>query len=85
MLVDGDPVQAEPAVGDRVVQVDQQDALHAVEGEPLPHLDPEQGRELARLPEEGLVILGGRLRHRLGCGHASKPCHRRDGPHSNRV
>ena len=46
---------AQAALRRRVVQVDEQDALHAVEAEPLPHLDAEQVREDLRLPEESAV------------------------------
>ena len=41
----------------RVVQVIDQDALHAVEGEPLPHLDAEQVRQTPRLAEEACVLI----------------------------
>jgi hypothetical protein len=51
-------VDAEAALLGRVVQVDQQDPLHAVEGEPLPHLDAEEVGEDTGLPEEGLLVTG---------------------------
>ena len=57
----GDP---EAALGDGVVHVDEQDALHAVEAEPLPHLDAEDVRERPRLPEEPRVVVGAVLGRR---------------------
>ena len=72
----GGLVDAEAAVGRRVVQVDQQDPLHAVEGEPLPHLDAEQVGEDAGLSEELLLVAGlfrvrGRDSHSETCCHAT--------------
>ena len=52
-------VDAEAAVGDRVVHVDEQDALHAVEAEALPHLHAEDVRQRPRLPEEPGVVAAG--------------------------
>ncbi len=49
-------VDPEAALGDRVVHVEEQDALHAVEAEALPHLDAEDVHERPRLPEEALVL-----------------------------
>ena len=48
-------VDAEAAVGDRVVHVVQQDALHAVEGEPFPQLNAEEVRQHAGMAKEGLA------------------------------
>ncbi len=77
----GPLVHAEAAVGHGVVQVDQQDPLHAVEGEPLPHLDAEEVGEDAGLTEEGL--LGGLLARGLRTlgtrgrvSHVVRPCQR---------
>ena len=53
MLGGGCLVDAEAALGGRVVQVVEQDALHAVEGEPLPHLDAEQVGQHSGMAEEG--------------------------------
>ena len=60
----GDP---QSAVLDRVVQVEQQDALHAVEAEPLPELDAEQVGQYPRLAEEGPLVV---LRLLDDVGHA---------------
>ena len=48
-------VDAEAALGGGVVEVDEQDALHAVEAEPLPQLHPEQVRQHTGLAEEAGV------------------------------
>ena len=55
-------VHPEAALGDRVVHVEEQDALHAVEAEPLPQLHAEDGREGSRLPEEAGVLVSAALR-----------------------
>ena len=68
----------EPLVLHRVVEVDEQDALHPVEREPFPHLHAEDGREGSRLAEEGLLVAPG-----CGClvffvhdvAHATPWCH----------
>ena len=60
----GDP---QSAVLDRVVQVEQQDALHAVEAEPLPQLDAEEVGQDPRLAEEGPLVV---LRLLVDVGHA---------------
>ncbi len=51
-------VEAQAALVGGVVQVVDHDALHAVEGEALPHFYGEQVREHARVAEEGLGFLG---------------------------
>ena len=51
-------VEAQAALVGGVVQVVNHDALHAVEGEALPHFYGEQVREHARVAEEGLGVLG---------------------------
>ena len=58
-------VQAQAALVCGVVQVVDHDALHAVEGETLPHFYGEQVREHARVAEEGLGFLW--VRHLLWC------------------
>ncbi len=50
-------VDAESALADGVVHVDEQDALHAVEAEPLPHLHAEDVRQRERLAEEPGVVV----------------------------
>src|SRR3546814_4535902 len=45
-------LDAEPAFGHGEVHVDEQDALHPVAAEALPHLDAEHVRESPRLAEE---------------------------------
>ena len=50
-------VETQAALVGGVVQVVDHDALHAVEGETLPHFYGEQVREHARVAEEGLGFL----------------------------
>jgi hypothetical protein len=52
-------VDAEAALGGAVVQVDQQDPLHAVEREPFPQLDTEQVGQRGWLAEERPLAAGG--------------------------
>ncbi len=52
---------AQAAVRRRVGEVEDEDGLHAEEGEALPDLQPGEGGEAPRVAEEGVVVLGRRL------------------------
>ena len=54
-------VDAQPAFGGFVIEIEQQDALQAVEGKTFPQFDVEQGGKLDRMAEKGL--------RRGGLGH----------------
>ena len=54
-------VDAQPAFGGFVIEIEQQDALQAVEGKAFPQFDVEQGGKLDRMAEKGL--------RRGGLGH----------------
>ena len=58
----GGLVHREAALGDGVVEVDEEDALHPVEAEALPHLDAEDVRQRPRLPEEPRIAIARRAR-----------------------
>ncbi len=52
-------VHTEAAVDHGVVQIDRENALHAVEAESLPHLHAKHIRQGQRLPEESSVFVPG--------------------------
>ena len=65
--------QAKPAIGCRVVQVEQQNALHAVEAEPLPHFNAKDVGQGTGLPEEAVGLIP--VRNSRGCVDSIVKCH----------
>ena len=66
-------VHTEAAVDHGVVQIDRENALHAVEAESLPHLDTKDVCECARLSEESLRGGGWSGGFMRGMHHSRKP------------